>query len=85
MAEKYERHRPEDTDLHRLVREHLEEFLRTSREESGRPLPRFVERAFRDYLACGLPAAGFTRLACAACGHESILAFICKTRLLCPS
>ncbi len=85
MAERYERHRPEDTDLHRIVREHLGEFLRNCREEAGKPLPRFVERAFRAYLACGLPSAGFTRLVCAGCGRESILAFSCKTRLLCPS
>ena len=85
MAGQYERHRPEDSALHRIVREHLEEFLRASREETGRPLPRFVERVFRSYLACGLPAAGFTRLVCAGCKHESILAFSCKTRLLCPS
>jgi hypothetical protein len=58
---------------------------RASREESGRPLPPFVERAFRAYLACGLPSAGFTRLVCAGCRRESILAFSCKTRLLCPS
>ncbi len=85
MAGEYQRHRPEESDLHRIVREHLEEFVRTSREQSGGPLPRFVERAFRAYLACGLPSAGFTRLVCASCGHESILAFSCKTRLLCPS
>ena len=85
MAAEYERHHPEDTALHRIVREHLEEFLRGSQEESGRPLPRFVERAFRGYLACGLPSAGFTRLVCAGCERESILAFSCKTRLLCPS
>jgi hypothetical protein len=84
-SEAYDRHRPEDTSLHRIVREHLEEFLRASREESGRPLPRFVERALRAYLACGLPSAGFTRLVCAGCKRESILAFSCKTRLLCPS
>ena len=84
-AEQYERHRPEDSVLHRIVREHLEDFLRSCREESGAQLPRFVERAFRAYLACGLPSAGFTRLVCAGCGHEAILAFSCKTRLLCPS
>jgi hypothetical protein len=58
MAEVYERHRPEDTALHRIVREHLEDFLRSSREESGRPLPRFVECAFRAYLACAFPVGG---------------------------
>ena len=68
MAEVYLRHRPEDTSLHRIVREHLEEFLRASKEGGGGPLPRFVERALRAYLACGLPSAGFTRLICAGSG-----------------
>jgi hypothetical protein len=81
----YERHRPEDTALHRVVREHLDEFLRTCREETFASLPRFIERAFRAYVVCGLASAGFTRLVCRACGHEAILAFSCKTRLLCPS
>jgi hypothetical protein len=67
------------------LRENLEELLRTAREEAGAPLPRFVERAFRAYLACGIPSAGFTRLVCQRCGHQAILAFSCKTRHLCPS
>ena len=84
-VEEYQPRHPEATVLHRVVRENLEEFLRTALEEAGAPLPRFVERAFRAYLACGIPSAGFTRLVCQRCGHQVILAFSCKTRHLCPS
>ena len=51
-VEEYQPRHPEATALHRVVRENLEEFLRTALEEAGAPLPRFVERAFRAYLAC---------------------------------
>ena len=83
--EEHQRRQPEQTALHRAVREHLEDFLQAAQDEGGKRLPRFIERALRAYLACGIPSAGFTRLACQRCGHEAILAFICKTRLLCPS
>jgi hypothetical protein len=40
--------------LHALVREHLSDFLRESRERSDRGLPRYVERELRGYLRCNL-------------------------------
>jgi hypothetical protein len=38
----YARREPENTALHRLVREHLETFLQTERDERGKALPRYV-------------------------------------------
>jgi hypothetical protein len=44
----YVRRRPEDTVLHRVVREHLETFLAEARlRGGGEGLPAFVEREFR--------------------------------------
>jgi hypothetical protein len=80
------RHRPEDTVLHKVVRENLERFLRLVREETGKRLPRFIERAFRAYLGCGIPAVGgFTRVVCPICKTDEIIVLSCKTRSLCPS
>ena len=52
----------EGTVLHQAVRGHLASFLAETAERGG--LPRFVERDFARYLACGVPAYGFARLAC---------------------
>ena len=48
-------------------------------------MPRFIEKTFRAYLDCGIPEKGFTRLHCASCGHDDIVAFSCKRRGVCPS
>ena len=46
-AGSYARREPENTVLHRIVREHLETFLATVREERGKSLPRYVEEELR--------------------------------------
>ena len=81
----YRRHEPESTVLYALVREHLEPFLRYTREHYARSLPRYVERELRDYLDCGVLSNGFTRIRCRGCGLDVLLAFSCKGRSLCPS
>jgi Transposase zinc-binding domain len=48
-------------------------------------LPAYVERAFYDYLQCGILAHGFLRLGCDTCKHEMLLPFSCKRREFCPS
>ena len=67
----YERHRPEETVLYKIVQENLETFLRLVQDECGRPLPTFVEKEFRDYLKCGILAHGFLRLHCLPYPRES--------------
>jgi ribosomal protein S27E len=50
-----------------------------------RSAPRFVEREFEDYLACGRLEHGFVRVKCDGCRHEHLVAFSCKRRGFCPS
>ncbi len=54
----YKPRRPHQTPLYRLVQEHLETFLADSREAclDDDPIPEYVERTFRKYLECGIPA-----------------------------
>jgi hypothetical protein len=49
--------RPEETVLYRVVAGHLETFL-TRQQDRERPTPKFVEREFRSFLECGIPAYG---------------------------
>ncbi len=81
----YERRRPEETTLHRLVREHLETFLAQVEAGGTASLPQFVKDEFDAFLECGILAHGFLRLRCAGCGHERLVAFSCKRRGICPS
>ena len=79
-----ERHLPQNTLLYKIISEHLDDFLRTAREEHGSLNP-FIEKTFRAYLRCGIPEHGFIRLHCASCGHDDMVAFSCKRRGICPS
>jgi hypothetical protein len=80
----YAPRRPEQTLLHQTVREHLETFLARARKRDH-PVPRFVERELREFLACGVLAHGFLRLHCDACGCDRLVPFACKGRGFCPS
>ncbi len=71
--------------LHAVVRAHLAAFLRLAEKRYARPLPRYVRRAFEQYLRCGIPEHGFLRLRCDDCGHDRVVAFSCKERGTCPS
>ena len=71
--------------LHLVVREHLETFLLTVREERGKALPRYVEEELRRYLRCGILAYGFLRAVCPKCRKEIVVAHACKCRGACPS
>ena len=81
----YERRRPEDTALYRLVQEHLETFLAQVELETGAGLPEFVKEELDAFLDCGILARGFLRLRYADCAHETLVAFSCKHRGFCPS
>jgi hypothetical protein len=56
-ADGYTPRSPEQTLLHRIVREQLEAFLAHTRMRD-QPAPRFVEQEFRAYLRCGVLAHG---------------------------
>ncbi|MGK0185681.1 MAG: hypothetical protein ACI9R3_001459 [Verrucomicrobiales bacterium] len=47
----------------------------------------FSVEAVEDFFRCCDLSAGFTRLQCPnpECGHERLLAFICKSRHVCPA
>ena len=75
----------EHTVLHRIVRTHLETFLRVAAEHHEGGLPAFVEQEFRDFLSCGVWARGFARFRCEACHAERLVPFSCKGRAVCPS
>lgn len=79
----YERRRPEQTALYRLLDTHWPTFLERSEEAGG--LPAFVVREVEEYLRCGILEHGLLRLGCQRCGHERLVAFSCKRRGFCPS
>ncbi len=81
----YERHRPEQTTLYRLVQQHAATFFAQAEETTGGDLPQFVKDEFDAFLECGILAHGFLRLRCGDCGHDKLLAFGCKRRGFCPS
>ena len=81
----YERRRPEETTLYRVVQEHLETFLAEVEAGGAASLPQFVKDEFDAFLECGILAHGFLRVRCAECGHEKLVAFSCKRRGICPS
>lgn len=83
-ASEYTPRNPEATVLYRVVAGQLETFLRRQAEHD-RPVPGFVEREFRSFLECGIPAYGFLRVHCDSCGRDRIVAFSCKGRVWCPS
>ena len=80
----YERHRPEQTLLYRIVEQYYPEFS-THLAERGIALPRYVQREFEDYLKCGRLEHGFLRVRCESCHAEHLVAFSCKRRGFCPS
>ena len=80
----YAERRPEQSDLHRIVRGFGRPFL-DAMEEAGVRLPVSVERAMERFLGCGVLAHGFLRLRCDDCRKEQLLALSCKVRGLCPS
>jgi ribosomal protein S27AE len=80
----YERHKPEETRLHKVVSENWLSFQR-AREQEGRTVPKFVVKEFEGYLRCGILAHGFARLHCGQCKVDRLVAFSCKGRGWCPS
>ena len=86
LSASYRPRRPESTALYRVVQAHLETFLAEPLAHGAPPYPSYVEREFRRFLTCGVPAHGFYRIRCPCpdCGHERLLGLSCAGRL-CPS
>jgi hypothetical protein len=87
LGARHARRQPENTVLYGVVRDHLPTFLELARDrsEGGFGYPRYVEREFEKFLACGLLCHGFVRVHCGNCGDDRLVAFSCKTRGFCPS
>ena len=80
----YKPRQAEESILYGVVAENLENFL-ARQEQRERTVPRFVEREFRSFLDCGIPAHGFLRVHCDECGRDRGLPFSCKGRGFCES
>jgi hypothetical protein len=80
----YQRHRPEQTLLYRIIEQHYPAFT-AHLAQQGRELPGYVQREFEDYLQCGRLECGFLRVRCESCHAEHLVAFSCKRRGFCPS
>ena len=80
----YERRRPEQTLLYKVIQENLQTFL-DQVHAKGDKLPDFVKDEFLAFLDCGVLAKGFLRLQCQGCHHEKLIALSCKKRGFCPS
>ena len=81
---RYQRHRPEQTLLYRIVDEYYPAFAALMAER-GRELPGYVQREFEEFLKCGRLEHGFLRVRCESCHTEHLVAFSCKRRGFCPS
>jgi hypothetical protein len=84
-AARYEPRRAEDTVLHKIVAEHLEEFIAHAEENYDRPLPRYVISELRGFLKCGRLEEGFIRCHCDGCGADLLVPYSCGSRSICPS
>ncbi len=74
-AAEYVPRRPQDTILHRLVREHYATFVAYTEATYAAPLPRYVPFAFERYLGCGHFSRGFVRCHGGTCRHDVLVAF----------
>jgi hypothetical protein len=81
----FERHRPEQTTLYRLVQQHAASCIAHTGASTGSELPGFINDEFDAFLECSILAHGFLRLGCGHCGHDTLVAFSCKRRGLCRS
>ena len=83
----YKPRRPEETALYHVIQENIETWIAGVREadDGWGGVPEYVEREFRSYLKCGIPAFGFARAFCDHCKHDFIIPFSCKKRGVCPS
>jgi len=84
IHESYEQRKPENSIMHKTIREHLNTFIDELQHEN-RNTPKYIIKSFENYLKCGIPAHGVTRMTCDDCGTVFALPFSCKTRGICPS
>jgi Transposase zinc-binding domain len=77
---------PSRTVLSKVLADHLETLLASlDADPDATGLPAYGQRAFYDYVPCGILAHGFLRLGCDTGKKEGLRAFSCKRRGFCPS
>ncbi|MEF4024299.1 MULTISPECIES: transposase zinc-binding domain-containing protein, partial [unclassified Acinetobacter] len=69
---RYQRHRPEQTLLYRIVEEYYQTFA-AHLAEQGKELPGYVQREFEEFLQCGRLEHGFLRVRCESCHAEHLV------------
>ncbi|NBB95964.1 MAG: IS91 family transposase [Planctomycetes bacterium] len=84
----YRPRQPLESDFHRLVRQHWDEFRAVYADRYTRKIGHWrpvYDKAARHFLKCGDLKYGFARVRCPDCRHEFFVAFSCKQRCICPS
>ena len=79
---------PLESDFHRLIREHFDDFRAVYGERYARKFGHWrpvFDKAVHQFLKCGDLHHGFARVRCPDCRHEFFVAFSCKQRCICPS
>ncbi|MBI2266696.1 MAG: transposase zinc-binding domain-containing protein [Armatimonadetes bacterium] len=84
----YHPRNPRASPLYQLVEDYWEDFVECYEERYEKTYGYFrdlIRKAFFGFLDCGDLRHGFARIHCSHCEQDMLLAFSCKTRLLCPS
>jgi hypothetical protein len=82
----YERHRPEEGVLYRVLQAEWRTFLAEMESAADPPaLPAFVVAEVEAFLRCGILAHGLILARCRDCGWSRAVAFSCQRRGFCPS
>ena len=77
----YRPRRPEKTVLFEVIRKNYNAWCKNSKD----PIPKYIDKAFRSYLECGILAKGFACAHCDSCHKDFLIGFSCKRRGICPS
>ncbi len=81
----YERHRPEETVLYRVLQAEWKTFLSAMELADPPALPAFVVSEVEAFLRCGILAHGLILARCRDCGWSRAVGFSCQRRGFCPS
>ncbi len=88
IAAVYRPREPLESDFHRLVREHFDDFQAVYDQRFARKFGFWrpiIGKTVDQFLRCGDLREGFARVRCPDCRHEFFVAFSCKQRCICPS
>lgn len=84
MSIVYKKRCPEKTSLYQTIQRHFNQTV-DMLEGQGKCIPEFIKKEVEKYLQCGIFAYGFCRVSCPSCKIDKLVAFSCKSRMLCPS